>query len=91
MRKRVGFTNRAAVALLAEDFLVTIVCLGLCVLAVWKRYEGSLPYLSALIALEQAKVGVVLPFVVNKSRAENTRGGITYELAVRETEKQVDC
>jgi len=89
--RRLGFTNRAAVAVLAEDFLVTVVCLGLCLLSVWKRYEGSLPYLSALIALEQVKVSVVLPFVINKSRAENTRGGITFETALREAERKIDC
>lgn len=91
MKRRLGFTNRAAVAVLAEDFLVTIVCLGLCFLSVRWNYSGSLPYLSALIALEQVKVSVVLPFVINKSKAENTRGGITYETALRSTEQQVDC
>jgi len=32
-----------------------------------------------------------LPFVINKSRAENTRGGITYETALREINHHVDC
>lgn len=91
MKKRLGFTNRAAAAVLAEDFLVTLVCLGLCLLAVQRNYQGSLPYLSALIALEQVKVSVVLPFVINKSRAENTRGGITYETALRKAEQTIDC
>ena len=91
MKKRLGFTNRAAVAVLAEDFLVTLVCLGLCLLVVRRDYHGSLPYLSALIALEQVKVGVVLPFVINKSRAENTSGGIIFEMALREAEHKIDC
>ena len=91
MRRRLGFTNRAAAAILIEDFLVTLVCLGLCLLAVRRDYNGSLPYLSALIALEQVKVSVVLPFVINKSKAENTRGGITYETALREANNYVDC
>ena len=91
MRKRLGFTNRAAAAVLVEDFLVTMVCLGLCLLAVRRDYHGSLPYLSALIALEQVKVGVVLPFVINKSRAENTSGGIIFETALRESEQKIDC
>ncbi len=86
-----GFTNRAAAAVLTEDFLVTMGCLGLCLLSVRREFEGSLPYLSALIALEQMKVGVVLPFVINKSRAENTVGGITYETAMREQARQLDC
>ena len=91
MRKKPGFTNRAAAAVLAEDALVTLVCLGLCLLAVRRNYQGSLPYLSALIALEQVKVGVVLPFVINKSRAENTSGGIVFETALREAEHKIDC
>ena len=91
MRKGLGFTNRAAIAVLTEDFLVTLVCLSLCLLSVRRNYDGSLPYLSALIALEQVKVSVVLPFVINKSKAENTRGGITYETALRAIEQQVDC
>ena len=88
-KKRLGFTNRAATAVLVEDFLVTAACLAMCAAAILRSFEGTLPYLSALIALEQVKVGVVLPFVINKSKAENTRGGITYEMAVQET--RVDC
>ena len=88
-KKRLGFTNRAATAALVEDFLVTAACLAMCAASILRSFEGTLPYLSALIALEQVKVGVVLPFVINKSKAENTRGGITYEMAVQET--RVDC
>ena len=88
-KKRLGFTNRAATAGLVEDFLVTAACLAMCAASILRSFEGTLPYLSALIALEQVKVGVVLPFVINKSKAENTRGGITYEMAVQET--RVDC
>ena len=88
-KKRLGFTNRAATAVLVEDCLVTAACLAMCAASILRSFEGTLPYLSALIALEQVKVGVVLPFVINKSKAENTRGGITYEMAVQET--RVDC
>ena len=91
MKKRMGFTNRAAAAVMAEDLLVTLVCLGLCLLAVRRDYHGSLPYLSALIALEQVKVSVVLPFVINKSKAENTSGGIIFETALRDAERRIDC
>ena len=88
-KKRLGFTNRVATAVLGEGFLVTAACLAMCAASILRSFEGTLPYLSALIALEQVKVGVVLPFVINKSKAENTRGGITYEMAVQET--RVDC
>ena len=81
-KKRLGFTNRAVTAVLVEDFLVTAACLAMCAASILRSFEGTLPYLSALIALEQVKVGVVLPFVINKSKAENTRGGITYDAAL---------
>ena len=84
-----GAFGFAAAAVLVEDFLVTAACLAMCAASILRNFEGTLPYLSALIALEQVKVGVVLPFVINKAKAENTRGSITYETAVRET--RVDC
>ena len=44
---------------------------------------GSLPYLTALIAFLQAATATVLSFSLNKSKAENSVGGITYETAIK--------
>ena len=44
---------------------------------------GSLPYLTALIAFLQAATATVLSFSLNKSKAENTTGGITYDTATK--------
>lgn len=56
---------------------------NLCYIAVANNYTGSLPYLTALIAFLQAATATVLSFSLNKSKAENTTGGITYEANIK--------
>ena len=46
------------------------------------NFTGSLPYLTALVGALQAATAVVLAAYFNKSRAENTRGGIVYDSAL---------
>lgn len=46
-----------------------------------KGFTGSLPYLTALIGALQASTAVVLTAYYNKSKAENVKGGITYDYA----------
>ena len=60
-----------------------MVTLDLCYIAVANNYTGSLPYLTALIAFLQAATATVLSFSLNKSKAENTTGGITYEANIK--------
>lgn len=55
----------------------------MCYIAVANNYTGSLPYLTALIAFLQAATATVLSFSLNKSKAENTTGGITYEANIK--------
>ena len=57
--------------------------LDLCRISVANNYTGSLPYLTALIAFLQAATATVLSFSLNKSKAENTTGGITYDTATK--------
>ena len=52
-------------------------------ISVANNYTGSLPYLTALIAFLQAATATVLSFSLNKSKAENTTGGITYDTATK--------
>ena len=56
----------------------TLYLMRLCVLL---SFNGALYPLSALITLCQAGNAVVLVFYYNKSKAENTKGGITYDSA----------
>lgn len=78
-----SFSKLLAFAVLFIDYKTTTATLDLCYIAVANNYTGSLPYLTALIAFIQAATATVLSFSLNKSKAENTVGGITYETAIK--------
>ena len=82
MKRRKTTSQRIALYTLTLDAFVTIFVLILCFLAIWLRYDGALPYLTTLIAALQAVTGVVLGAYFNKSKAENTKGGIVYDAAL---------
>lgn len=79
--KGIGFTNKLAIALVV--FLGTGLVGGF-VLA-WKSidcgYMGALACYTAVFAPVGTAVGIVLGKVVDKSKAENTEGGIIYAAA----------
>lgn len=87
MKKR-SMSKTIAIIILAADVFLSAATLGLCFLSVLKDYTGSLPYLTALIGLYQASTGYVLGKYMDKSKAENTKGGIVYETTVN-TERDV--
>lgn len=88
--KKLGFTNKAAVFVLLEDAAITAAVLFLCYLCIVRGYTGSLAFLSALIGLQQAKSAVVITAIVNKSKAENTQGGIVYDAALKNPNQDCD-
>lgn len=71
-----------AIGVLIMDAVATLAVLALCGLAILRRFEGALPYLTTLIGALQAVTGVVLGAYFNKSKAENTKGGIVYDAAL---------
>ena len=71
-----------AIGVLLVDTIATFAVLALCGLAIVRRFEGALPYLTTLIGALQAVTGVVLGSYFNKSKAENTKGGIVYDAAL---------
>ena len=71
-----------AIGVLLVDTAAVAVVLSLCYLAIRTGFTGSLPYLTALIGALQAAAAVVLAAYFNKSKAENTRGGIVYDAAI---------
>ena len=72
-----------AIGVLIMDAVATLAVLALCGLAIVRRFDGALPYLTTLIGALQAVTGVVLGAYFNKSKAENTKGGIVYDDAMR--------
>ena len=82
-RKRWTTSKVIALGVLVMDAVATLAVLALCGLAILRRFEGALPYLTTLIGALQAVTGVVLGAYFNKSKAENTKGGIVYDDAMR--------
>jgi hypothetical protein len=74
---------------LAVDGSATYIVLGLCYMAIRRDFTGALPYLTTLIGALQAATAVVLAAYFGKSKAENTRGGITYDAALGAQETTV--
>ena len=72
-----------AIGVLIIDAVATLAVLALCGLAIVRQFQGALPYLTTLIGALQAVTGVVLGAYFNKSKAENTKGGIVYDDAMR--------
>ena len=83
-KKKAWATSKViAIGVLIMDAVATLAVLALCGLAIGRRFEGALPYLTTLIGALQAVTGVVLGAYFSKSKAENTKGGIVYDDAMR--------
>lgn len=80
--KKLAISKMIAISILAADILLSAATLGLCYLSVIRNYNGSLPYLTALIGLYQGATGYVLGKYMDKSKAENTKGGIVYDTTI---------
>ena len=90
-RSRKTTSQTIALLVLKVDAAATFIVLGLCGLAILRRFDGALPYLTTLIGALQAVTGVVLGAYFNKSKAENTKGGIVYDTALGNTATDSDA
>lgn len=90
-RQRLSASKLIALLVLLVDGSATYTVLYLCYLAILRDYAGALPYLTTLIGALQAVTGVVLTAYYHKARAENTKGGITYDAALGITASASDA
>ena len=81
-KRRLSASKLIALAVLLVDGSATYIVLYLCWLAIVRDYAGALPYLTTLIGALPAVTGVVLTAYYHKAKAENTKGGITYDAAL---------
>ena len=88
--KRPSTSHIIALGVLMVDAAATFAVLALCALSIMRDYAGALPYLTTLIGALQAVTGVVLGAYFNKSKAENTKGGIVYDTAIGVSESGTD-
>ena len=80
--KRWTGSKLIALGVLLVDGSCTYIVLYLCWLSIKMRYTGTLPYLTTLIGALQASTAVVLTAYFGKAKAENIKGGITYDAAL---------
>ena len=77
--------------LIQESILVWITTISFIVLAfisVLTGFFGELTWLAALCTALWAAYGVSLAFYYKKAMAENTKGGIKYEMTVSNTQEE---
>jgi hypothetical protein len=70
------------ILLIQESILIWVLTLSFLALAficIMKGYLGSLPWLTGMTAFPWSAYGVSQAFYYNKSKAENTQGGIVYD------------
>ena len=65
-------------------WIITLAFLGLAALCVIKDYTGTLPWLTAMVAMPWTAYGVSQCFYYNKAKKENTVGGIKYDTVMSE-------
>lgn len=73
--------------LIQESILVWIMTIAFIILAFYcviAGYLGSLPWLSTMVAFPWGAYGVSQAFYYNKSKAENTQGGIKFESMIQQ-------
>lgn len=90
-KRRLSASKLIALWVLLVDGSATYIVLYLCWLAIVRDYAGALPYLTTLIGALQAVTGVVLTAYYHKAKAENTKGGITYDAALGKKVSDLDA
>jgi len=80
MRKtKLEFSKKLLVQESVLIWIVTLATLALAFICVLRGYLGTLPWLTALVGLPWGAYGTSQAFYYNKSKCENTIGGVTYE------------
>lgn len=86
-KKRSSFSKKFLVMYMINIQIIALVTLYLCYLCIKLNYTGGLAPLVALIGFAEVSFGIVCKEFLNKSKAENTSGGIVYESVVGKASK----
>lgn len=87
--KKIGFTNRLAVYMLLFLFFGLVGGFYLAVISIHNEYMGSLLCWTVVFTPIGTATSLAISRVVDKSKAENTAGGIKFETAmIKETAEQ---
>ena len=101
VRFMVGRKSRSAAAkakeftqfmILSDNAILWYMCVAYTALAaysIYKNFTGSLPWLTGGLGLAFAAWATIQSFLIKKSERQNTAGGITYETAMANVNKEV--
>ena len=64
-------------------WIVTLVALAITVYCIKRNFTGALPWLAAIVGFPWSAYGVSQACYYNKSKAENTKGGIKFETVMQ--------
>lgn len=76
--------------ILSDNAILWYMCtgyLGLAAFSIYKNYTGALPWLTGGLALAFGGWATIQAFLIKKSEKQNTKGGITYDTAMREQDR----
>ena len=90
-KKQTAFSKKLVLLFMVSSQVVTLGVLALCWLCIVYNYQGTLPFLSALIGLQEISLGYVCSKYMTKSTSENTKGGIVYDLAMTQSNQCNQC
>lgn len=79
--QRIEYSKRIVHDIRALLWVVTIGGLILAAYCIRNGFEGSLPWLSAMVGLPWSAHGVVCSFYLNMAKSDHSVGGITFEAA----------
>lgn len=85
---KIGFSNRLSLYILLFLFIGLIGGFYLAIKSIQANYLGTLVCWTVVFTPIGTMASVAIGKVVDKSKAENTVGGIKYELAVGEQEEE---
>ncbi len=87
-KKKKEFSKLLLIQESALIWLLTIAFVVLAFICVMNGYLGTLPWLTAMAGFPWTAYGISQAFYYNKSKAENTCGGVVYDSAISQKQTQ---
>lgn len=84
--KKIEFSKKLINDIRLLLWIITISGILLAFMCVLLGYLGTLPWISALIGLPWSAHGIVCSFYLTMAKSDHKKGGITYDLALKEIE-----
>lgn len=89
-KTKLEFSKKLIMDIRSLLWIVTLAGIALAFYCVHLGYLGTIPWISALVGLPWSAHGVVCSFYLNMAKSDHSQGGITYELAMKDSSNKGD-